>query len=97
MQKSVSLEELAKVLCEVSGIQMESLLGHENRSLPNMVRGVFLMLSKEFGFRVTEICAFVGRSHASCIVTANRYKGYYETKDKQVCEIVKKVKKALNE
>lgn len=96
MQKSVSLEELAKVLCEVSGIEVETLLGHENRSLPNTVRGVFLMLAKEFGFRVTDTCAFIGRSHASCIVTANRYKGYYETKDKQICGIVNRVKEVMN-
>lgn len=97
MQKSVTLNELASVICKVTGVDESSLIGNENKNLPNTVRGVFLMLARELGFKVKEISSYIGRSHASCIITANRYTGYCETKDKQICEIVKKVKEALNE
>lgn len=96
MQKSISLEDLATLTCEASGVKLESLLGSESRSIVNIARGVFLMLAKELGFRVTDTSNYIGRTHASCIITANRYKGYYETKDKQICEIVNKVKEAMN-
>lgn len=96
MQESISLERLALLVCKVSGISIECMLGYEKRSLPNTVRGIFLMLAKELGFKVKDISSYIGRTHASCIITASRYKGYYETKDKQICEIVNKVKEILN-
>ena len=96
MSKQVDLSELANIVCNVTGVSMEKLLGHEKRSITDTARGVFFMLSREMGIHPNETSSFVGRSRSSCITTAKQYKGYYETKDKEVCRIVKGVKELLN-
>jgi chromosomal replication initiation ATPase DnaA len=97
MGKQIDLTELANIVCNVTGVSMEKLLGHEKRSLTDTARGVFFMLSREMGIHPTKASSFVGRSRSSCITTAKQYKGYYDTKDKEVCRIVEKVKSALND
>lgn len=95
MDNKVSLSDLANVVCEVTGIGMDLLVGHEKRNLTDTARGVFFMLAREFGIHPKEAASFVDRSRSSCITTAKQYKGYYETKDKEVCRIVGLVKEAL--
>ena len=96
MGKQVSLSELARSVCNATGVSMEKLVGHEKRNLTDMARGVFFMLSRELGIHPKEASSFVDRSRSSCITTAKQYKGYYETKDKEVCRIVERVKNELN-
>ena len=95
MEKHIELSELANIVCDVTGISMEKLLGHEKRSLTDTARGVFFMLSREMGIHPSDASSFVGRSRSSCITTAKQYRGYYETKDKEVCRIVQEVKHLL--
>lgn len=97
MEKQVTLSELANIVCDATGVSMDKLLGHEKRSLTDTARGVFFMLSREFGFHPNEASSFVGRSRSSCITTAKQYRGYYDTKDKEVCRIVEEVKSVLKD
>lgn len=96
MEKQISLKELANVVCNATGVSMDKLLGHEKRNLTDTARGVFFMLSREFGIHPKDASSFVGRSRSSCITTAKQYKGYYETKDKEICRIVETVKSMIN-
>ena len=95
MDKKVSLSDLANVVCEVTGVSLDLLVGHEKRNLTDTARGVFFMLAREFGIHPKEASSFVDRSRSSCITTAKQYRGYYETKDKEVCRIVDTVKSTL--
>lgn len=96
MEKQVTLTELANIVCNVTGVSMEKFVGHEKRNISDTARGVFFMLSREFGFHPKEASAFVDRSRSSCITTAKQYKGYYETKDKEICRIVEQVKSKIS-
>lgn len=95
MEKQVTLSELASAICNITGVSMEKLLGHEKKGFSDMARGIFFMLSREFGIHPKEASSFVDRSRSSCITTAKQYKGYYEMRDKEVCRIVEQVKNVL--
>lgn len=92
----VTLSELADAVCQCTGISREQLKEHTKKNLYNLARGVFFMLSREYGIHPNDTSAFVGRSRTSCITTAKQYRGYYETGDREVCKIVQMVKKMTN-
>ena len=97
MKKDISPSTLAEKVCLASGVSLEELIGREKRTSVDVARGVFFMLSVEYGIHPKEASSYVGRSRSSCIVTAKHYKGYYDTKDKEVCKIVEKIKSFLKE
>ena len=90
------LQNLADAVSLATGIPIEELFCR-NKTLPySMARGVFFMLAREYCSSLTTIAKFSQRHHTTCHVLAERYRGYYESKDKQVCLMVEAVMERMN-
>lgn len=96
-QKKYSLDQIVDAISSVSGIDSNELFSKNKDVAHTTARGVFFMLAREYGHLFQEIGKYTHRHHSTIVNVSQRFYGYYEVKDKQVCRMVTEVLKMLNE
>ena len=96
-QRKHSLEQIADAVSSVSGIDIDELFSKNKDVAHTTARGVFFMLARRYGYLFQEIADYTHRHHSTIVNVSQRFCGYYEVKDKQVCCMVHSVEAFLVE
>ena len=87
MNRKPRLEQLLDVSLHLTNVTKEELLSKERTNEINICRGIYLLLSFEFGYKPCQSCKLIKRSRVSCLITMNRYLGYYQVGDKVITNL----------
>jgi hypothetical protein len=87
MNRKPRLEQLLDVSLQLTNVTNDELLSKERTRESSICRGIYLLLAFEFGYKPSQSCKLIKRSRVSCLITTNRYLGYYEVGDKYITNL----------